>query len=212
MKKILTSIFAAALFLIGTQAYAQVSVSAGFMNAQDKIADNALEGNWTLDLNGFYAGASFNLAIPAVNGLGLAPGAFISGLFGSNGNTKYTDFALNIPINVTYGLNLAPDFKLVGFAGPALQIGVIDKDKYTNSGTTVITDYYDEGSTYTYSRFNVLLGAGAGIEVAEKYQVMIGVDFALLPRIDFSESLLGVTHTHKVTRGPQIKIGVGYSF
>lgn len=215
MKKVFATIFAAALFLMGTQAYAQVSVGAGFMNATDKVSTTGGGTTTTdkLDLNGFYAGASYNLAIPAVNGLGLAPGAFVSALFGKDGDTKYTDVAVNIPVNVTFGYNLASDFKLVAFAGPALQIGLIDKSSYTSGGTTTITDYYDEDNAAAYKRFNVLLGVGAGIEVANKYQIMVGFDFGLLPRYDdtITLPLLGSVNQN-VTRPMQIKIGVGYSF
>lgn len=219
MKKVFATIFAAALFLMGTQAYAQLSVGAGFMNAQDKTVTVAttIVGNGTstekLDLNGGYAGVSYNLAIPAVNGLGLAPGAFLSALFGNNDDTKYTDIAVNIPVNVTFGYNLASDFKLVAFAGPALQIGLIKKSSYTSGGTTTINDYYSEDFYAPRKRFNVLVGAGAGIEVANKYQVMVGFDWGLLKTYDATTTVPVVgSATVTATRPMQIKIGVGYNF
>lgn len=215
MKKIIASVFAAALLLAGTNAFAQMSVAAGWVNATDKVVQTLSLGNTSstdiTELNGFYAGVSYNLPLGFVDGLGLAPGAFVQGLFGADENDhKYTDFSLNVPVNINYGLELASDFKIVAFTGPVLQLGLVKKESYTNGSNTNTTDYY--AGDNPYNRFNVLWGVGAGFEVNEKYQIMVGADFGLLKVFDGTWNVLGVTYNRVATRPTQIKIGFGYNF
>ena len=215
MKKIIASVFAAALLLAGTNAFAQMSVAAGWVNATDKVVSTIGSNSSTSnqDLNGFFAGVSYNLALGVADGLGLAPGAFVQGLFGADENDhKYTDFSLNVPININYGLELASDFKIVAFTGPVLQLGLLKKESYTNGSNTNTTDYY--AGDNPYSRFNVLWGVGAGFEVNEKYQIMVGADFGLLPQYkgEYTIPIIGTKTTRTATRPTQIKIGFGYNF
>ena len=61
MKKVLSVFFAAALMLLGTEAYAQLYFAAGYVNAQDKSVSTDKLTNTTytnkVDLNGVFAGA-----------------------------------------------------------------------------------------------------------------------------------------------------------
>ena len=58
MKKVFATVLGAALMLIGTQAFAQLSVGVGYINASDKTV--ATVGGTTktdkADRNGFYVG------------------------------------------------------------------------------------------------------------------------------------------------------------
>ena len=201
MKKIFATLLAASLMLLGTQTFAQIAVGGGYMNATEK----ATVGSFTdkLDLNGIYAGASARFGLDdVVYGLGLAPGAYLDFLFGKDGQDKHRDIALQIPINVTYSYELADDFKVFGFGGPALHLGLVKKDVYKSGGQTTSSNYYSKDYGDALSRFNLLLGLGAGFEVMEKIQVVVGADFGLLNLYQGS----GATYK----RPTQIKIGINY--
>ena len=71
MKKIFATLLAASLMLLGTQAFAQISVNAGYLNSSMKVG-SADPSN----ANGAYAGVSFN--VPLVGGLAIAPGVYYS--------------------------------------------------------------------------------------------------------------------------------------
>ena len=212
MKKVFTAIFAAALMLIGTEAFAQLSFGAGYINAADKsvVKENVTNSTTTgtVDLNGVYAGASYNIYLGFVDGLGFAPGAFVTAMFGKKNEVNYSDIALNVPVHVTYAYELTPDFKVFGFGGPALSVGLLKKASFTENGTTHTTDYYNKDYDTTFERINVLLGLGCGFEVAELVQVTIGADFGLLPQYKAENSFGSM----KYSRPYQLKVGVGYRF
>ena len=198
---------AAALLLMGTQAFAQARFGAGYLNA----AERTISGNTTekADLNGFYVGFHYNLNIVA--GLGVATGLYADMLFANReesvwlvtGKGKFSELDLNLPIQLNYTFPLNRDFSLIVYGGPTLQYGIFKKAKYTASigsaseSTTV--DYYKDANN---KPFNVYLGGGAGFQ-AGNIQVLIGYDHSLINMIE-SENV-------KQNRS-QIKIGVGFAF
>ena len=205
MKKLFATLFAASLMLVGTQAFAQIVVGGGYLNATDKVAIGS--NSEKQDLNGVYAGFSYNLNLGVVDGLGIAPGVYANFLFGKDKNLsdmKYRDISLQVPVNVTYGQELTSDFKVFGFAGPAFQFGLAKKAVLSSGGTTVTSDFYDSKYSDNLGRFNVLIGVGAGIEVSQKIQVVVGADFGLLNlyKGDYKDA--------SYKRPTQIKIGVNY--
>ena len=203
MKKIYSILLGAALMLIGSQAYAQLAVGAGYYNATDKIHATMLgtEYNETSSLNGAYVGATYEIDLSSVTeGLGFEPGLNALLGFGKEGDANRTDIALQLPLNFKYSYELDGDLKIFGLAGPALQFGLINKDKEENGGVTVTTNYYDPDFAQQLSRFNVLLGLGAGIEFGGKFQIRFGYEFGLLPLYNEND--------FKVTRPGQLKFGV----
>lgn len=224
MKKIVSIFAAAALMLIGTQAYAQLSVGLGFISAPEKgvntstVAGTTSTNNTSLDMSGVYAGAEYNFALPWVDGLGVAPGAYVTATFGKEnseltGDSNHTDIAVNVPVHVTYGLELTNDFKLIAFAGPALRLGIVRNRVSKNGNNTNTYDYFGQNDNdVVYNRLNVLVDLGVGIEVANAIQVKVGVDFGLLPLYKYHGELAGATTDTKVTRPLGIKVGVGYVF
>ena len=199
MKKIL--VIALAL-LVGAQAHAQLVAKAAFLNASDRSKfDNNVN---SVNLSGFSLGAEYKIALPFVDGLGVAPGANVNFLFGSENEFRYSDIALNIPLHATYSFDFGRDFRAYAFGGPSAQIGLIKNSKYTVGNQTNSLNYYSNESSSTYNRFMLLLGLGAGVEVAEMIQVSVGVDFGVTPffRNDYI----------RVRRPYQLKIGVGYLF
>ena len=227
MKKVFTSVLAAALLLMGTQAYAQLSVGAGYLNSQEttKITNNNDPSK--ADLNGFYAGINYN--IPIVAGLGIAPGFYVDMLVGkgngSIGNQtlgasvteKYTEVALNVPLNLNYNFNLGRDVSLFVYAGPVFQYGVHSESKFEGTiSANIFGVNLNRTENYKYNHyqgnddlkadrkpFNIYMGGGVGLQVADAFQVIVGYDHSLM---NFS----AVDDT-KTSRS-QIKVGVGFSF
>ena len=232
MKKIFAIVLGAALMLSGTNAFAQLSVGAGWLNSTETVKSGNNDPSKT-NLNGFYVGGQYNL--PIVAGLGVAPGLYVSGIFakvnnsdsayGVSGSTNASsrEFDLNVPVNVNYAFEIGGDFKVFVYAGPVFQLGIVSKASYEASVSAggiglstgkYTTDNYS-GKTYNAKNeevgqhdggyqnpFNIYLGGGAGIQ-AGAFQVIIGYDHSLL---NFSKN------SNETASRSQIKLGVGYAF
>ena len=212
MKKIIAIVLAAALFA-GTNAFAQLYPGAGYINStlSGQFNGNAQD---PVNSNGFYAGASFNVALPG--GLAVAPGLYASlitntseggvSLFGVSQNSKstFTEIALNVPVlaNYTYALNR--DAKVFAYAGPTFQLGLSSKTVTENSGVvsgTSTSDHYADGD---FKKFNVYVGGGVGAEFA-KILVTVGYDYGLM---NLYAGSTDNTYYHRAN----LHIGVGYAF
>lgn len=232
MKKFFAIVLGAALMLAGTNAFAQLSVGAGWLNSTESVKSGNNDPSNT-NLNGFYVGGQYNL--PIVAGLGVAPGLYVSGIFakvnnsdsayGISGSTNASsrEFDLNVPVNVNYAFEIGGDFKVFVYAGPVFQLGIVSKASYEASigagGIGVSTGKYTtdnySGKTYNAKNeevgqhdggyqnpFNIYVGGGAGIQ-SGAFQVIIGYDHSLL---NFSKN------SNETASRSQIKLGVGYAF
>ena len=208
MKKVYSILLGAALMLVGSQAYAQLAVGAGYLSTSEKF-EYDLAGTTHTDkgsLDGFYAGATYGLDLSnIVDGLGLEPGAFVQFGFDKDGDTdaKHTLIALQVPVNFKYTYALDGDLNIFGLLGPAFQFGLSNKIKAENAGTTVTDNLYDSDYPAQIGRFNVQLGIGAGIEFGGKFQIRVGYDFGLL-------NLYKGDGDFKYTNPGQFKFGVAY--
>ena len=205
MKKILTTLLAATLMLLGTQAFAQVSVNAGYLNSTLKTkntSDNA---------NGAYAGVSFN--VPLAGGLAIAPGVYYSMItsketasIGSiiSGSGTFTEHAINVPVYLNYGIDLARDTKVFLFGGPTLQYGLASNVKYDAnvagiSGSNTVSNYDSEN----FNRMNVYLGGGLGFLVGA-FQITVGYDYGMMNQYKGDNAI----NCHR----SNLKIGAGFVF
>jgi hypothetical protein len=205
MKKFFSTLLAASLMLIGTQAFAQMSVNAGYLNstlATKNTKDNA---------NGFYAGVSFN--IPIAGTFGIAPGVYYS-LLGSketasigsiiSGSGTFTEHAINVPVYLNYGINIARDTKVFLFGGPTLQYGLASNVKYDAtvagvSGSNTVSNY----DNANFNRMNVYLGGGLGF-LAGPFQITVGYDYGMMNQYKGDNAI----NCHR----SNLKIGAGFSF
>ena len=156
MKKTLCTLLAAAALLAGVEAQAQMSVGAGYLNITQSFDNTSANGN------GAYAGLSFN--IPLAGGFGIAPGVYYTfsnykqdaawGLL--KGST--TEHAINVPLNLNFGCNLARDMRAFIFGGPTFQYGLSSKTKTDLAGAATVNgdNYADDGT----QRFVVYAGGG----------------------------------------------------
>ena len=206
MKKILSTLLAASLMLLGTQAFAQVSVNAGYLNST-LTTQNADPAN----ANGAYAGLSFNL--PLAGGLAIAPGVYYSMITSTNtanlgsiasGSGTFMEHAVNVPVYLNWGMPLSRDTKFFVFGGPTLQYGLASTVKYEGnvlgvSGSTTSDNYKNEN----YNRMNVYLGGGLGMN-AGGIIVTLGYDYGMMNQYKGDNA----TPCHR----SNLKIGVGYEF
>ena len=193
------------MMLAGTQAFAQMSVNAGYINSTLKtnnVSDNA---------NGAFAGVSFN--VPISGGLAIAPGVYYSMLtsketanIGSifSGSGTFMEHAINVPVYLNYGFDLASDSKLFLFGGPTLQYGLASTFKYDAnvagfSGSTTVNNYDDED----FNRANVYLGAGMGFQISA-IQITLGYDYGMMNQYKGDNA----APCHR----SNLKLGVGFIF
>ena len=199
MKKTLCTLLAAAALLAGVEAQAQMSVGAGYLNITQSFDNTSANGN------GAYAGLSFN--IPLAGGFGIAPGVYYTfsnykqdaawGLL--KGST--TEHAINVPLNLNFGCNLARDMRAFIFGGPTFQYGLSSKTKTDVAGAATVNgdNYADDGT----QRFVVYAGGGLGMDIANTFQVTVGYDHSVTNMLK--------SDSHKVGRG-LLKIGAAMLF
>lgn len=219
MKKIFATILTASLMLVATNAFAQLSAGAGYLNATETTAYKQSEDKTLYEksqYNGFYVGAQYDMPIPAVSGLGIEAGAYANFYFGKNhsdgllgtgfgaGTTSTSDITLNIPINATFGFDIAGDTNVFAYAGPTFQFGLVNKSTFvldSDKSSSTTTDNF-AGDTPNRNRFNLLIGGGIGAQVSG-IRITVGVD----------QSILNYETADKYTGSRfQLKIGAGYAF
>ena len=233
MKNLFAIVFSAAALLMGTQAYAQLSFGAGWLNSTETTKYSSGDPDKT-NLNGLYIGGQYNLNVVA--GLGVAPGVYFSTLFArrnsgnaiygtfANERSSYREFAFNVPVNLNYTFEFGRDFNLFVYAGPVFQIAFSSKGSYEASagaGTFVQstgknTLNYFNGKVYgpENKELDTLheggisnpfnIYLGGGVGIqAGDIQVIVGYDHSML---NFAKV------KGWATSRSQIKVGVGFSF
>ena len=202
MKKIFTTLLAASLMLLGTQAFAQMSVNAGYLNSTQSFQDS---NSKSINSNGAYAGVSFN--IPVAGEFGFAPGVYYSLITNKSGgagtilgipasaSSTFMEHAINVPLYFNYGRDLARDTNVFVYAGPTLQYGL--------ASTTKLAGGVGEFSGENYNRFNVYLGGGIGFQVSA-IQITVGYDYGMMNLYKGDNA----TKTHR----SNLKLGLGFVF
>ena len=208
MKKVLMTL--ALVAVAATSAFAQISVGAGYLANTQKTA--VTSGSTTVTdavaSTGFYAGADYTFDLG--QGLGLVAGLKGAFLFVPEHDVllgaateKTSEMYLAVPIQCNYTYVLSNDLKLFAYAGPSLSFGLSSKisghDNITNKDYT--TDKYADGSDY--GKFNVLLGAGVGVDVMNTIRIKAGSDIGLLNRSSADDTKIN---------DAQWYVGVAYLF
>ncbi|MCR4658734.1 MAG: PorT family protein [Bacteroidales bacterium] len=191
MKKNITIIAYMAL-ICAVQVQAQMSVNAGYSSA--RIKANGQRVYWQ---SGVFGGLSYNVALGGK--FGIAPGAYVNIAENSGTSndgytftyTKYREISANIPLHLTFRIDLAEGASLYAFAGPELNCGISAQ----NSGYTASTFAKPTGGhqTHTYDYYNaasvgaddqlrrVNVSGMAGIGVRNRYSnFMLGVERTLM--------------------------------
>ena len=187
MKKFFTAVLAGAMMLIGTSAFAQASLGAGYVYGKTNIDASIL--NVDASLNGFYLGGSYNIPV-GTSGLGIAPGLYFSYLTKDNANLAVakgdlTETYFTAPIDLNLGVPVGDGLRFIVFGGPTLSYGLTSKVAVPVSGDSKHTyDIYDgELSNWTkYKNFDVMVGGGVGLDFENMVRFTVGYDYGLLNR------------------------------
>ena len=211
MKKFLSTLLAASLMLLGTQAFAQTSVNAGYLNSAQSFSNSDVK---SINSNGAFAGVSFN--VPLAGGFGIAPGLYYSMITNKSGSTgsilgipvsassTFVEHAVNVPLYLNYGINLSGDTNFFFYAGPTAQYGIASSTKLSGGvGDNSAEKKYDNYDSDAYNRFNVYLGGGVGFQVSA-IQITVGYDYGLMNLYKGENA----TQTHR----SNLKLGVGFVF
>lgn len=180
------ALVAAAAVLSISFASAQIGIQAGYTSNTNSVANESA-------MSGFHVGPTYNMNIQGP--ISLQYGLLYNYLTRSTNFTNSTQHALDIPVRVAATFPLSGNVSIFGFAGPNFGIGLVDQVKISN----VITDYYDTDSR---SRFNLQLGAGAGLQF-NRFGAKFSYDFGML---DLDKTGL---YDRKVN---SMKVGLFYNF
>lgn len=187
MKKIIIVITYIALMGV---AQAQMSVNAGYSDARIKAS-----GQYAYWQGGVFGGLTYNISFG--RHLGIAPSAYLN-IAENNGNTnngytvsttKYRDISANIPLQLTFRVDVAEGTSLYAFAGPELNCGISAQERVYTASTFV--NPTDGHQTQTYDYYNA---ASVGVdEQLRRVNVsgMVGVG----ARNQHANFMLGVERT-----------------
>lgn len=189
MKKIIIVI--ACITLMGA-AQAQMSINAGYSDARIKAS-----GQHSYWQGGVFGGLTYNIAFG--RHFGIASGAYLN-IAESSGNsndgytvtnTKYREISANIPLNLTFRVEVAKGASLYAFAGPELNCGISAQNRVYSAGASATSAIGHQTRTYDYynaasvgddeqlRRVNVrgMVGIGARNQYAN---FMLGVERTLM--------------------------------
>ncbi len=183
MKKALAIVALFAAMFVAGNVQAQMSIHAGY--APEKVTI----GNSVTNLNGFFAGATYNVDL--AKGLGVAVGgqlrfntesssSSIGGIV--SGSHTSTQFLLDIPVLLNYGYSVNRDFKIAAFVGPTINFGLIGQTKYEGSvlgfGGNSTVQWYDQNG-FNYKRFNLSGTFGLAFDY-KQFRVFGGYNYGFL--------------------------------
>ena len=214
MKKIYFLIAAAAMFL-AVEANAQIGVGLGYnlLTTTTTMADESEDAS----LNGFYLEATYDINFLNRNwgSLGLQPGLRYTfagesdsdEVAGVKTNASFTEHYLDVPVNVKYSYEIIPTtLKAYAFAGPVFSLGLASNLKAGAGDTSVKTNNYKDTE---YGRFDIKFGLGAGVTLAEKFNVKLGYNIGMLNR--YTGEQISKDYKYKTHTGV-FYLGVGFNF
>ena len=190
IKKI--SLVALATILSISFASAQVGIQAGYTSNKSSVENSKA-------MNGFHVGPIYNMSIqgPVSLQYGLlynyvTASSTVLGITG-----KSTNHSIDIPVRVAASFPFASGFSSFVFAIPAFNIGLANP--ITNSLTNDKLDLYKD---FDMQRFDLMLGAGAGLQY-NNIGLKFSYDFGMLNRYKDADPAQTVN---------SMKVGLFYNF
>lgn len=219
MKKLIIFALAAATLMgIGTQASAQVSAEAGYLNQALRISyADAIEKSTSL--NGAYAGLFYD--INEGEGLSVRTGLYYAFL---TGKAKVVDgylwgnlyeHSLNVPFQLGYTLGFSNGDKGFAYVGPTFTYGLASNVKA--NALDILKLKLANCYKHDYlNRFDVKLGFGLGYEVNDMARITVGYNFGIVNQIgdglkqkdENGNPINGKTTLHRNT----LNVGIAFLF
>ena len=194
MKKILSIILGA---LICIQAFAQVNVNAGYVNAFRHGSDGGT--TWGIYGSGFYAGVSTDIKSTNYPQFAFEPGLNFNLADYNRGTTygfEYIEYFLTAPLHLKYTQPVSNVLDVFVSAGPTLLCTLGGKSKASYGGLS-----YFEGEKG--GDFDVTFGLQGGVQLPNNFRLMAGYDFGLVNQSGDSD--------YRITRNI-FHVGLGYIF
>jgi hypothetical protein len=197
MRKIFTIALAAGLLLAGTEAFAQISVGAGYSYVSQKIEAAGL--NRTVNMNGLYAGMDYSIPVSA--NISIVPGIYYefsngsadkllnigaaSALLKGRLEEHYIDIPFKFMFSIPYQGN-----KFFAFAGPTANIGVSSKLKGDIKvlGFELKGDFLDMYDKDIFESMDLMLGGGVGADIGKMLRVTLGYNFGMFNRLNLENT------------------------
>ena len=174
IKKI--SILAVAAILSMGIANAQVGLQAGYNKSFNTSANSTLDG--------FHVGPTYNMTIqgPVSLQYGLLYN-YLTKSEGSNITLKTTAHRVDVPVRLAAGFPLGNTVKLYVFGGPNFDFGIAQSisGDLNIGGTDIGGEIKNIYENKDYSRFDLQMGAGAGVQFG-KLGVRVSYDWGMLDR------------------------------
>lgn len=229
MKRFFTTLLAASMMLAGTSAFAQISVGVGYLGSPEKLSATNMDISKSFYMNGLYAG--FDNTIQFDPNMGISLGVYYvyssasgSQMFDSleliNGFVKgrLDEHFINIPFNIVFGGDIQSGLRAFFFAGPTISCGLSSKVK-ANILDAVKFNASDNYKHEYFERFDLLFGAGAGLDIAEHFRLKAGYDFGLFNRVGEGLTIRDRQGNEKVAANEkatlnrsQVTVGLAYIF
>ena len=198
MKKIIFVAAAAALMSFSIDASAQLGIGAGFAKSdlKEKADIASIKQEKVSNANGLYVNADYTFRFN--HGLGFTPGiewVFVGdsdikelSTIDAKGKAKFKEHYINVPLKLNWGVDLKV-VRVFVFAGPTLSFNVSSKTKTSGSVLGIETgeskvdtkDFFDKLGG-KYGSFDLMMGAGAGVDIANRVRVKFGYDWGLVNR------------------------------
>ncbi|MBO6223188.1 MAG: porin family protein [Bacteroidales bacterium] len=178
-------IIIAALLFIGYSASAQFKVNAGYLNSKVTAKESGISAS--VSGNGFFAGVLYEMPVGGI-GLKIEPGLNFDYIKFKAAGESSAVYYLRAPLHLNYSFEIADMATLFLGAGPSVIFGVGGDD-----------EPFEDGGM---KRFDLQLGALAGVRIAEHFEIRAGYDWGLLK----AEDLDIKNHRNAVT------VGVAYTF
>jgi opacity protein-like surface antigen len=240
MKKSLFLLMATALIAGTLDANAQLGVKVGYANSASKLKIENFATVSPKSQSGIFVGVNYDIALtnglsfrPGITYTYVGGKGVYSSLLGAMDedfdvlpDIKENDHTLTVPLDMKYAFDVNDDLKIYAFAGPRVAVGLASTVKMDADGESMSMNLYTgkeiykaDGETETYksenggpySRFDLQLGLGAGVQY-KRFSLELGYDFGLMNRFrkDFYEGSDGM-EIPKLTRNCLV-VGLGYSF
>ena len=175
MKKSIKLLILAAAMLFGTQAFGQVTITAGYQQPSYSVS------GLSETFNGFYAGVLTQVHLADM--FYFEPGLLFDFGADDGSNVSY----LRLPLHLGAGFALGNGFELFANAGPGIAIGLFGQ--YGPDDADNADDFFK-----FFKRFDINLGLEGGLRLNDRYEFRIGYDWGLLNQVEDAKVRRGVMH------------------